>query len=206
VLTLTVGNVFASRWLVQRLGRFAAAHPDIEFRMVATGKLVDLNRADIDCGIRFGDGKWPGVQAAPIGGRVVLPVASPSLARQLRNPADLAQAPIILDEATMLNWDAWFAAAGVVPAPARHGPHYSDPALAFEAAVSGQGVLLVVEMMAGDALGDGRLVAPFAIRATTDLGYWFVTAADRHVSAKAKRFKAWLDTEIGQSQLPRMAP
>src|SRR5579872_2884265 len=51
ILTLTVGNVFASRWLVSRLGRFTAAHPELEFRIVATGKIIDLARGDIDCAI-----------------------------------------------------------------------------------------------------------------------------------------------------------
>src|SRR3569623_764570 len=50
VLTLTVGSVFASRWLVSRLGRFTAEHPELEFRLIATGKLIDLGRSDIACG------------------------------------------------------------------------------------------------------------------------------------------------------------
>ena len=200
VLTLTVGSVFASRWLVSRIGRFTAAHPEIELRMVATGKLLDLGRSDIDCAIRFGSGQWPGVRATPLGGRSVLPVASPGLARRLSVPADLAGVPIILDEATMLSWESWFAAAGVVPAPGRNGPVYSDPALAFEAAVAGQGVLLAVEMMAADALADGRLVAPFPTRLETGLGYWFVTSAERRPPAKVQRFKAWLDAEVEKSR------
>ncbi|MGN6101015.1 MAG: LysR substrate-binding domain-containing protein [Devosia sp.] len=210
VLTLTVGSVFASRWLVARLGRFTALHPEIEFRMVATGKLIDLSRSDIDCGIRFGNGKWPGVRADPIGSRSVLPVAAPALAQRLRTPGDLAHVPIIVDEATMLSWDEWFAAAGIEPAPPRSGPVYSDPALAFEAAVGGQGVLLAVEMMAADALHDGRLAAPFGIRSTTRHGYWFVTSAERHVPAKVHRFKDWLDAEIaasaGRTAPPAVAP
>ncbi len=162
VLTLTVGSVFASRWLVSRLGRFTTAHPELEFRMVATGKIVDLARSDIDCAIRYGRGDWPDVHAELIGGySFVLPVTSPGLAKKLKQPADLANVPVILDQATMLSWEGWFATAGITPRPALAGPTYSDPALAFEAAVGGQGVLLAVEMMAADALADGRLVTPF---------------------------------------------
>jgi DNA-binding transcriptional LysR family regulator len=203
VLTLTVGSVFASRWLVRRLGRFTAAYPDLEFRMVATGKLIDLSRSDIDCGIRFGDGLWPGVRAELVGGRsLVLPVTAPSLAAKLRQPADLATVPVILDQATMLSWEDWFTSAGINSAPTLTGPVYSDPALAFDAAVAGQGVLLAVDMMAADALADGRLAAPFDIRCQSRLGYWFATSADRHVPAKVKRFKAWLDAEVAASMGP----
>ena len=107
---------------------------------------------------------------------------------------------MILDDATMLSWQAWLAAAGAVPPPALNGPVYSDPALAFEAAVAGQGVLLAVEMMAADALADGRLVAPFPTRLETGLGYWFVTSAERRPPAKVQRFKAWLDAEVEKSR------
>ena len=211
-LTLTVGNVFASRWLVARLGRFTSAHPELEFRIVATGKIIDLTRSDIDCGIRYGTGDWPGIRAQLVGGySVVMPVAAPALARQLREPTDLTKVPVILDQSTMLSWESWFAAAGVSPMPALSGrPTYSDPALAFDAAIAGQGVLLAVEMMAGDALADGRLVAPFGVKWQSRLGYWFVTSADRHVPPKVRRFKAWLDAEAAArnapAELPRQFP
>jgi DNA-binding transcriptional LysR family regulator len=201
VLTMTVGSVFASRWLISRLGRFAAKHPELEFRMVATGKLIDLDRADIDCGIRFGGGDWPGVRAEPLGSRTMLPVAAPALARQLRTPADLADVPVIEDLATMLSWERWFACAGVAP-PMLNGPVYSDPSLAFDAALAGQGVLLAVEMMAAAALADGRLVAPFPQRAEGEFGYWFVTSASRHMPAKVRRFREWLAEEMAAMSLP----
>jgi len=204
ILTLTVGNVFASRWLVSRLGRFTAAHPELEFRIVATGKIIDLARGDIDCAIRYGRGDWPDVRAELIGGHsLVTPVTSPALAARLARPADLANVPVIIDQSTMLSWEGWFATAGV-PLPPLSGPTYSDPALAFEAATAGQGVLLAVEMMAADALADGRLVAPFPIRCQSALGYWFATSTDRRVPQKVKRFKDWLDAEVAASLAPEV--
>ncbi|HVW91341.1 MAG TPA: LysR substrate-binding domain-containing protein [Devosia sp.] len=204
VLTLTVGSVFASRWLVSRLGRFTANYPELEFRVVATGKLIDLDRPDIDCGIRFGGGDWPGVRAEPVGPRTMLPVAAPGLARRLKSPADLLQAPVILDEATMLSWARWFEAAGISPLPALNGPTYSDPSLAFDAAVAGQGVLLAVEMMAADALTDGRLMAPFP-PVESEFGYWFATSASRHMPGKVRRFRDWLMAEVAATALPPRA-
>jgi DNA-binding transcriptional LysR family regulator len=67
VLTVTLGSVFASRFLVGRLARFSAEHPDLELRLIANGALLDLGRPDIDCGIRFGNGKWPGTTATLLG-------------------------------------------------------------------------------------------------------------------------------------------
>lgn len=196
VLTLTTGNVFASRWLVWRLGRFAALHPEIEVRLVVTGHSLDIAHSDIDCGIRYGTGPWPGLDSVLLGGASYSPVAAPTLAARLSQPEDLGQVPVILDQASMLSWANWFAAAGLAAAPTISGPHYSDPALAFDAAISGQGVLLAVDAMSDDAVRDGRLVRPFPQQVRDGLGYWFVWPAGRREPAKTRLFRDWVTREI----------
>jgi DNA-binding transcriptional LysR family regulator len=198
VLSLTVGSVFASRWLIWRIGKFSAQHPEIEVRLVVSGQILDLHREDIDCAIRFGDGKWEGVELSPIGGDAYQPVCAPPLARAIRTVQDLARVPVIRDTSTMLSWEAWFAAAGTAP-PAVTGPTYSDPALAFDAAISEQGVLLAVDMMSADAVSDGRLVRPFALTATSGVCYWFVTARGRREPRKTRLFREWLRREAPDS-------
>src|SRR5690606_12880700 len=42
VLVVTLGGVFASRWLIWRVAKFTARHPDIELRLVITPSIVDL--------------------------------------------------------------------------------------------------------------------------------------------------------------------
>ena len=200
VLTLTVGSVFASRWLVWRLNRFTSAHPELEVRLVATGKILDIDRSDIDCAIRFGAGRWPDVNAELLGGTTSTLVCNAALAGRLTHPADLSSVPVIHDLATMLSWENWFAAAGIVPMPQLSGPTYSDAALAFDAAVAGQGVLLAVEMMTADAVADGRLMRPFATIVESELGYWFATSASRHVRKPAKLFHDWLKAEIAAAR------
>lgn len=198
VLTLTVGSVFASRWLIWRLGRFSALHPDIEVRLVVTGNIVDLGRADIDCAVRFGRGDWPGADSELIGGDAYRPVCAPPLARAIHSPADLAHVPVIHDTSTMLSWQAWYEAAGM-PTPQTSGPTFDDPALAFDAAISEQGVLLAVDMMSADAVSDGRLVRPFDIAASSGVGYWFVTAKGRREPKRTRLFRQWLRTEVSDS-------
>ncbi|WP_374619603.1 LysR substrate-binding domain-containing protein [Devosia sp.] len=198
VLTLTVGSVFASRWLVWRLGKFSALHPEIEVRLVVTGQMIDLVHSDIDCSIRFGRGNWPGVRAVRIGGARYSPVAAPPLAALLATPADLARVPIIRDTASMLSWSDWSAAAGIAP-PEIAGPRYDDPALAFDAAISEQGVLLAVDMMSADAVSDGRLRRPFALSLDSDMGYWFVIREGRREPRKTRLFRDWLRAEVPDS-------
>lgn len=197
VLNLTVASVFASRWLIWRIGAFSRAHPDIEVRLVVTGKLMDLSRPDLDCGIRFGTGQWPGVRTIRIGGERVTPVCAPALAERLKVPEDLGHVPVIIDESSMLSWPDWFAGAGVKPAPALHGPVYSDAALAFDAAISELGVLLAVDMMAEDAVRSGRLVHPFSQSITTNQAYWLAVPEGRREPDKVRIFRQWLLEEAG---------
>jgi DNA-binding transcriptional LysR family regulator len=123
-------------------------------------------------------------------------VCAPSLASQLERPSDLQNVPVIEDTATMLSWAAWFAAAGA-PMPKLSGPRYSDPALAFDAAIAGQGVLLAVDRMSEDAIAEGRLVRPFETIAQSEHDYWFITSTARRVPRKVTLFHDWLWREMG---------
>lgn len=195
VLNVTLGYVSASRWLVWRLAQFNAIHPDIEVRLIPTDRLIDLSRPDIDCGIRFGLGNWPDVAAVPLRRAEVFPVCAPALAARLKTPADLAQVPVIRDRMTMLSWSEWLAAAG---APDLHlsGPIYTDSALSFDAAISGQGVLLAVGIMVDHAMNLGELVRPFPTSVLPDNGYWFATAKSRELPARTRKFRDWLIAEM----------
>ncbi len=198
-LVVTVASVFATRLLIWRIAKFSALHPEIEVRLQVTGQILDLTRADIDCGIRFGDGRWPGTEAVLLGGTVYRPVVAPSVAHNLKTPADLARIPVIRDQNSMLSWDAWFAAAGIAPPPLA-GPTYADAALAFDAAISGQGALLAVDLMSADAVSDGRLVRPFDI--TVDArprGYWFACGSNRRTPRKVQLFRDWIVAEVADS-------
>ena len=197
-LVVTVASVFASRLLIWRIAKFSALHPEIELRMVVTGQLIDLLHSDIDCAIRFGVGDWPGTTAILLGGTRYRPVCAPPVARRLKQPADLSRVKLIRDETAMLRWDDWFAAAGMAPVPLT-GPTYADATIAFDAAISGQGMLLAVDLMSADAVSDGRLVRPFDTVVDSAMGYWFVVARGRRETRKVRVFRDWLIREVADS-------
>ena len=198
VLTLTVGSVFASRWLIWRIAKFNRLHPEIEVRLVVTGTMIDLAHSDIDAGIRFGRGSWPGLRSELVGGVRYRPVAAPPVAALLKQPADLARVPLIRDTSSMLPWEPWFEQAGIAPMELT-GPRYDDPTLAFDAAISEQGVLMAVDMMSADAVSDGRLVRPFDIHVDSDVGYWMIVAEGRREPKKVRLFRDWLRSEVPDS-------
>lgn len=199
VLNVTVGSVFASRWLIWRVSKFNMAHPGLELRLDVSGAMRDLSRPDIDCGIRFGDGVWPGVAVSLIGGQAFQPVCAPEFLARYPAPIDLETVPVIADQTSMLDWPLWLAASGRDPALKLTGPVYSDASLAFDAAIAGQGILLAADMMSADAVSDGRLLRPFARPVHGGGGYYLATAQGRRDTRKLQLFRAWLDREVPDS-------
>src|SRR5215831_6648305 len=53
MLTVTTTISFASLWLVPRLARFRAQHPEIDVRIAATNDIMDMDRDGIDVAIRY---------------------------------------------------------------------------------------------------------------------------------------------------------
>lgn len=201
VLNVTVGSVFASRWLIWRVNKFSALYPGLEVRLTVTGAMLDLSRPDIDCGVRYGDGTWPGVDVSLIGGQEYQPVCSPLIRDRVKSPADLADVPVIADQTSMLDWPVWLTKAGLDPAMPLTGPVYSDASLAFDAAISGQGILLAADMMTADAVSDGRLIRPFDLPVTGKRGYFLATAKGRREPKKLGFFRDWLAAEVPASVL-----
>lgn len=195
-LVVSVAPAFASKWLLPRLSRHFARHPNVLLRIDASARIADLDHSDIDIAIRLGDGKWPGGRAELLLAQEVFPVCAPSIAAKLKSIADLAQTCAITDERAMISWESWFEAAGVEPVTFLKGARFTDPMLCLESAIAGHGVMLAWQLLTADALADGRLVAPFGVRAESGLGYWMVTSATKSESRKVRDFKAWIREEI----------
>lgn len=195
-LVVSVAPAFASKWLLPRLSRHFARHPNVLLRIDASVRLADLDRSDIDIAIRLGDGKWPSGRAELLLAQEVFPVCAPVIAEKLKSIDDLALTCAITDERAMINWDSWFEAAGVEPVTFLKGARFTDPMLCLESAIAGHGVMLGWQLLTADALADGRLVAPFGIRAQSGLGYWMVTSAAKSESRKVRDFKVWVREEI----------
>lgn len=169
VVTVTAMPSLVSRWLMPRLTRLAAAHPDVEVRILATVAPVDLPRGDADVAIRLGAGPYPGLADEPLMVEDFVAVASPAFVAahpELRQPADLLQLPLLHDEMVagipeQVDWGRWLKAVGVPPPRRLAGHLFSHTYLTLEAAIAGQGVAVASRPMLGDALRCGRLQVLF---------------------------------------------
>lgn len=195
-LTISVAPLFASRWLVWRLGRFQALHPGIRVRVDPGAALADPLRGEADVCLRAGRGRWPGVTAEQLAPHRVFPVCAPALAPRLRGPGDLVHVPIIREGAAMDDWAVWLTGTGVSPDDLAPGPVYADGGLCLDVAMTGQGVFLAWEKLAMDALDRAQVVEPFARRAVTPAGLWFVTAPGADRRPPVRLLRDWLRAEL----------
>jgi LysR family glycine cleavage system transcriptional activator len=196
-LTVSVLPSFAAKWLVPRLGRFRATHPDLDLRISASSQLVDFARDDVDIAIRMGRGRYPGLRVDRLFGESMLPVCAPKLltgARPLRRPEDLRE-HVLLHDDDHTGWQLWLELAGVEGVDPTRGPIFTDSAMVVQAAAEGQGVALARRVLAAGDLAAGRLVQPFEVSLTHDLAYYLVSPEATAERPRIRAFRAWLLAE-----------
>jgi DNA-binding transcriptional LysR family regulator len=199
ILTISVAPVFAARWLVSRLDRFAARHPDIRLRIDATTSLVNLEASDVDIGIRVGRGNWPGARVELLLEQQVFPVCSPAMAEKLREAADIVSVPAVIDAHSMFTWETWLREVGLAGSQMIVRHSFNDASLCLDAAIAGQGVMLAWQTLAGTSIADGRLVMPYPVRAKTGFAHYFVTPPSRRETGTVLAFKQWVRDEIAET-------
>jgi LysR family glycine cleavage system transcriptional activator len=205
LLSLSVIPSFGAKWLVSRLARFAHRHPEIELRFTAEDRNVDFSREDVDMGIRYGRGSWPGLHATRLMRQEVFPVCSPQLVESgphpLRQPADLRHHTLLHEDVEDFDWGMWLRAAGIDGVDAAHGPNFSHAHVSYQAAIVGQGVALGATPLVNDDLAAGRLVAPFDFVLAVDWAYYVVCDEARADEPKIAAFREWLLEEAVQIPL-----
>ena len=199
-LTITSAPSFVSKWLIPRLDRFKALHPDIDVRIDTSDRLVDFSREDIDVGIRFGDGVYPELDTVFLFSFHLVPVCSPSLlseGKRLREVSDLKNFTLLHSNYADLDpgwpdWAMWLKVVEADDVDASHGIFFNQTDHLFQAALDGQGVALLANVMADPEIESGRLVQPFSTRLPVRLNYHLVTSPYKAGKPKVAAFRQWI--------------
>lgn len=211
----------AARWLVPRLSRFSAAHPEVELRLSSSLDNIDAQDAPLalkqelldprddhnELAIRFGTGRYPGYRVEQLLAPDYVLVCSPRLLSgptPLLTPDDLRHQVLIHDESiadasVRPNWREWLRLARVSEVDASRGPRFSNTVLALEAVLDGQGVALVLQPLVTADVAAGRLVIPFAIPAPSAYAYFLVIPEALADRLPVVAFRAWLLEELARS-------
>jgi LysR family transcriptional regulator, glycine cleavage system transcriptional activator len=201
ILTVSTSPDFGSKWLVHRLGRFAAAYPEIDLRVSTTSKQVDLVAEDVDVAIRHGDGHWPGLEAVALCQERLVAVCSPKLLpgrNRITHASDLLRLPLLRLDG-WITWSKWFEAAGI-SVTERSGPVLNQASMLIDAAVDGQGVALARTMLAAWDLLHGRLVVPILASLPLENTYWIAYPKLASREPKVTTFRDWLLAEANNDE------
>ena len=214
-LAVGVSSAFMSKWLMPRLHRFVAAHPDIDlhipgsmrqssaFSPRCTDDCVAQWADEVDVVIAFGYGDYPGLRTRQLLPASVTVLCSPALLAgkaPLAAPTDVLRHTLIHDHSDGppgqgAFWDLWCTAMGLSCPDPQSGPRFTDSALALEAAVAGVGIVAGLSPLAAGDIAAGRLIAPFDRSVPLAAGYHVVSNALASKRDAVDTFQQWLMQE-----------
>ncbi len=189
-LILSVTPSFAETWLMPRLGKFWADHPDIQLSIQPTFALADFRRDPVDMAIRYGAGDWPGLEATFLTSGNYVIVASPEFAATIPScdiPA-LTDQPFIFEPAYP-EGRRWLKSEGLElrDEDVRPLPTFG---MVLSAVRDGAGLTVLSRAIVERDLNDGTLVS-ICEADDTRYAYWICTRKNA-VSPRLRTLKRWL--------------
>ncbi len=197
-LRVTSEPAFAARWLLERLGRFSIAHPQIELELETSDELRVLGK-EADIAIRY----VASAARRPRGRYLTLlkmqgvPVTAgvrPRPRHWNQDAAVLGHRLLHDDDGTA--WRSWFTAAGLSGFEQARHLHFTDYSLTLAACERGQGVALgsavfiAAELKSGRLAEIGRTRVPFG-------EYLLLEGGGRATHPLRSAFIRWLAAELG---------
>lgn len=214
VVQLSTFASFASLWLLPQMEAFQRAHPDLDIRVSATDRLVDLDEPDLDIVLRYCSPQSAPPGAVRLFGEVISPMISARVVDQIRNGespplekvADLAHYTLAEDDhgpsTEFLGWRHWLSCHGEPRLQPRRWLYLNFTHQQVQAALAGQCVTLARVALVAEQLQRGDLVEPFgpAARISSPYAYWLITTAASRHREEVKQFCDWVQTRAAQTR------
>jgi LysR family transcriptional regulator, glycine cleavage system transcriptional activator len=207
-LTLSASPGIISSWLMPRLPRLLAAHPELELNLQSSFDLVNFEREPVDVALRYGKGVWQGVRSERLFGEWLAPVAAPALVERMAgvDPYDLDRWPLLGDPNPNNRWNDWFAHYGG-QAPSRYVAHFNTVEAMRHAALEGLGVALGRMVTSKSLIDAGRLVVlgDRYLPVPDPEAYYLVYPQRSEEHRGVSTFREWLlgEAEAYCQQMPR---
>jgi LysR family glycine cleavage system transcriptional activator len=197
LLNLAVLPTLGTRWLIPRLSRFMAQHPQITVNFSARTEPFEFAGTPFDAAIHFGAPTWPGAVCEFLMREEVVPVASPAYRdqHQIRTAQDLARVVLLQQSTRPTQWAEWFEHVGAPTTMALRGPRSEHFAMIAQAAVSSLGAALLPRFLIEQELAAGTLVELLPDTVTSPDAYYLVYPEARAQTPLVKAFRDWLVAE-----------
>jgi LysR family transcriptional regulator, glycine cleavage system transcriptional activator len=200
-VTVSAAISIAALWLVPRLGSFQERHPDVDVRLSADNRTVDLAREEVDVGLRYGPPELMPPGAVLLFDEVVFPVAAPAIAAAFPRspqPADLAAITLLAytgEPVPGLDWAPWLVSLRLEKARPKALIQFNQYDQMIRAAADGQGIALGRGPLVRRLIDEGRLAPLMEARERiASRGYYLLRAADE-TRPEVEAFIVWLIDE-----------
>ena len=216
VVHLNTFASFASLWLLPQMEAFQREHPDLDIRVSATDRIIDLDEPDLDIVLRYCSPTSIPPGAVRMFGEVLTPVISAHLAEQIKaghapplsKPADLAEYTLAEEDdnrpgAEYLTWRHWLTQMGQPRLQPRRWLYLNFTYQQVQSALAGHGVALARVALVTEQLARGDLVEPFGPggRIESPFSYWMVVAPAGRSREHVKQFCAWVEDRSAQTRV-----
>ena len=203
-LTISTTAAFAALWLVPRLGRFYARHPNISVRLDTHCEVIDLHQdASVDLVVRYSLDDYPNLYGLCLFDESFGVYGSPEQVALAAQPGtDVDQRALAQLEAVC----PWL--GGLVRAVRRNLAdgepavrEYDEEHYALQAAIAGQGLVLASNILVSESVASGLLVAYRSDIQVNGAGYSALCVPGRERHPPVRAFFAWLQEEARLSGL-----
>jgi LysR family glycine cleavage system transcriptional activator len=206
-LAVTLPSSFAEHWFTSRLPDFYRLTSEIDLRLDASNRMVDLIGEDFDFAIRYGEPSPASYRDEELFADHVLPVCTPEFARRHDLSADrksLAGVPLIhlagrTPDPDWADWQSWGEKFGFAAENLHDGIRLTQFSSGIRSAIDGQGLVLCGYVESCEAIRQGSLVMPFgpAMNCPSGYRYRLVSAAGRDLSGLQQEFRNWVVDTAG---------
>jgi DNA-binding transcriptional LysR family regulator len=209
-------HTLASSWLIPKLNRFQNEYPDIRpvietlaLNFATPDRSPDLGARQMDVGLYFGDGRWPGMICDKIFDEIQVVVAKPGYVASGDtggentpiDPSDLiGRHPRLVHTTRPRAWHDWGQANGVAITGAP-GPGFEHFFMLIEAAKAGMGIALLPRVLIEGPLAEGSLEIVSEASLKSSGAYYLITPESRMDVPEVRAFRDWILDLTGQSKI-----
>lgn len=193
-IRLSVPPTFAIRWLVPRLARFQARHPEVSVQ-ISTPFNPNF-RQENDMAVSYGiHAATAGTSQERLLDEILLPVISPSLSgelKRLRTASDVSRFTLLHSMIRLDDWPMWLKAAKASDIDSQSGLKFENSGLVYQALSEGLGAAIAQLAFVADDIVSGRLLAPFDTALRRPNGYYLLQPAGKTRNWSLEAFRTWI--------------
>ncbi|MDH4764344.1 LysR substrate-binding domain-containing protein [Pseudomonas sp. CBMAI 2609] len=194
-----VYQTLAAKWLIPALPRLNELWPRLVAQFETGMTTVDFERTNIDLALRYGNDPWPNQKSVKLFDEMLVPICVPSIALHIRQHG-LNDVCLIHSANRQNDWQEWFSRypQHLTSRPRYRELGFSNSTLAYEAALTGNGVALVEILVAHGDLERGYLQIPFAAPLATGRGLYLLEPLGNKQTRAVELFYEWVVQEASQ--------